>query len=161
MSCIIISSNLRWLQVTLENNRIDGWILVHDKGGFYSVQNAYKVLLNEASSHDNGFFKKLWACNVPSTLRCLVWKLSLDGVATLSNLDRCGVLGDRSLTGCAFCGVLGETVEHLFFSCAVTYRIWQKLYSWFGLCSVISNDVKSNFISHWNLMSLDKNHHQQ
>ncbi|CAL0323405.1 unnamed protein product [Lupinus luteus] len=51
-------------------------------------------------------------------LRCLVWKLSLNGVATLSNLARRGVLGDCSLIGCALCGsstkIVGVSLRKFF-----------------------------------------------
>ncbi|XP_019432893.1 PREDICTED: uncharacterized protein LOC109339826 [Lupinus angustifolius] len=106
----------------------DGWLWVHDKGGLYSVRNAYKVLQNEVTKIDNGFYKRLWACNVPSKLKCLVWRMSLDRVPTRSNLARHGALGDQAPTGCVFCGMMEESIDH-FFTCPSSYSVWQKLYS--------------------------------
>ncbi|CAL0321567.1 unnamed protein product [Lupinus luteus] len=37
-------------EVNLVQDSIDGWLWVHDKGGAYSVKNAYKVLMNELSA---------------------------------------------------------------------------------------------------------------
>ncbi|KAF1886047.1 hypothetical protein Lal_00021328 [Lupinus albus] len=51
---------------------IDGWIWIHNKDSQYSVSNAYKVLADEEKNVDFVIFKKLWKCNVPSKMKCLV-----------------------------------------------------------------------------------------
>ncbi|XP_019433997.1 PREDICTED: uncharacterized protein LOC109340726 [Lupinus angustifolius] len=137
----------------------DGWLWIHAKDGAYSVQNAYLVLLNEVTNPDNIFFKRLWLCNVPPKLRCLAWRVSKDGVPTLLNLASRGVLGEHDPVRCIFCGVEVESVDHLFYSCSWSYGVWQKVYEWFGFCSVFPIGVKCHFNSHWNFLRLDKRHH--
>ncbi|KAF1865451.1 hypothetical protein Lal_00004826 [Lupinus albus] len=51
---------------------IDGWIWIHNKDSQYSVSNAYKVLAQEEKNVDFVIFKKLWKCNVPPKIKCLV-----------------------------------------------------------------------------------------
>ncbi|KAF1897490.1 hypothetical protein Lal_00035196 [Lupinus albus] len=99
---------------------VDGWIWNHDKGGHYVARNAYKVLQNEVVNGDFGFFKSLWACNVPLKMGCLVWRMSLYGIPTKLNLVRQGVLGAQDLPRCALCGVMDESTNHLFFSCSIS-----------------------------------------
>ncbi|KAF1889390.1 hypothetical protein Lal_00024715 [Lupinus albus] len=76
----------------LRQEHNDGWLWIHDKEGHYSVRNAYQVLLKAENNGDNEFFKSMWRCNVPTKMRCFVWRMSFDGVPTRLNLVRREVL---------------------------------------------------------------------
>ncbi|CAL0333597.1 unnamed protein product [Lupinus luteus] len=143
------------------SNSMDGWIWKNEKDGVYSVRNAYHLLLNEVANIDSSFYKRLWRCNVPSEIKCLVWKMSLDGVPTLSNLKRRGVVRSPSSSNCQLRGLEEESVDHLFFHCSFSYGVWQGIYSWFGMSSVLHSDVKSNFYGHEALLRLGKNRRRQ
>ncbi|KAF1878699.1 hypothetical protein Lal_00047370 [Lupinus albus] len=135
---------------------IDGWIWIHNKDGQYSVSNAYKVLAHEEKNVDFVIFKKLWKCNVPPKMKCLEWKIFLGGVPTKLCLAQRRVLEANVVTYCGLCGEEDEAINHLFFTCAKSYHIWQHIYSRFGLSSIIFNDAKVNFSSHISLLCLEK-----
>ncbi|CAL0321355.1 unnamed protein product [Lupinus luteus] len=102
----------------------DKWIWIHDKSGVYSVK------------------------NVPSKLRCFVWRMALQRILALSNLSKRVIARTDTSSGCPFCGSAEETVDHIFLSYPVTYGVWQSSYSWFGLTSVMHSGVIGNFFGH-------------
>ncbi|XP_019447203.1 PREDICTED: uncharacterized protein LOC109350421 [Lupinus angustifolius] len=148
-------------EVRLVQGNEDGWLWVHDKNGTYSVRNAYKVLQNEVRNDNYLHYKRLWASKVPSKLKCFAWRLFVGGVPTRMNLARRGIIGSLPSTLCAFCGELEESSDHLFFTCSLSYSVWQKLYSLFGIYSILPSSTGSNFLSHWHLFGEAKNFHQQ
>ncbi|XP_019434024.1 PREDICTED: uncharacterized protein LOC109340748 [Lupinus angustifolius] len=50
----------------------DSWNWIHDTNGKYSVRNAYQTLQKVDGSCGLAFFKRLWACNAPAKMKCLV-----------------------------------------------------------------------------------------
>ncbi|XP_019418409.1 PREDICTED: uncharacterized protein LOC109329191 [Lupinus angustifolius] len=148
-------------EVRLVQGNEDGWLWVHDKNGTYSVRNAYKVLQNEVRNDNYLHYKRLWASKVPSKLKCFAWRLFVGGVPTWMNLARRGIIGSLPSTLCAFCGELEESSDHLFFTCSLSYSVWQKLYSLFGIYSILPSSTGSNFLSHWHLFGEAKKFHQQ
>ncbi|XP_019455102.1 PREDICTED: uncharacterized protein LOC109356226 [Lupinus angustifolius] len=148
-------------EVSLVHGNEDGWLWVNDKNGTYSVRNAYKVLQNEVRNDNYLHYKRLWTSMVPSKLKCFAWRLFVGGVPTRMNLARRGNIGSLPSTLCAFCGELEESSDHLFFTCSLSYSVWQKLYSLFGIYSILPSSTGSNFLSHWHLFGEAKNFHQQ
>ncbi|XP_019423066.1 PREDICTED: uncharacterized protein LOC109332537 [Lupinus angustifolius] len=134
----------------------DSWTWIHDISGQYSVKSAYQSLHHVEGSQDLVFFKRLWASNVSLKMKCLVWRIALDGVPTKVNLVHRGGLSMQDPLIFSLCGELEETTSHLFFSCSISYLVWQKLYSCFGLTSIIHNDLMSLFASHENMIWLEK-----
>ncbi|GKB83800.1 RNA-directed DNA polymerase, eukaryota, reverse transcriptase zinc-binding domain protein [Tanacetum coccineum] len=67
-----------------------------------------------------------------------MWRLSLDKLATLVNLDRKGI--DVASLLCPVCNEQVENVNHLFFSCEMARDLWTRLARWCQLnISEISN----------------------
>ncbi|KAF1861538.1 hypothetical protein Lal_00025893 [Lupinus albus] len=133
----------------------DSWIWIHNKSGQYNVRNAYQTLHKVEACGALAFFKKLWDCNIPTKMKCLVWKIALDDVPSKVNLTHRGGLSAQDNITCSLCGELEESPSHLFFSYSLSHAVWQKLYSCFGLTSIIHNDVKTLFSFHENAISLD------
>lgn len=46
------------------------------------------------------------------------------------------------LHGCHFCNSFPEDSGHLFFTCKFSHSIWMQMYNWFGLVTLIHNDIK-------------------
>ncbi|CAL0307828.1 unnamed protein product [Lupinus luteus] len=57
-------------------------------------------------------------------MRCLVWRISLEGVLTNLNLLCRGILGVQDTKTCVFCEMVDESTNHLFFSCSKSYCVW-------------------------------------
>ena len=71
----------------------------------------------------------------------------LDRLQTKDNLlSRQCIANDGSL--CSLCNSHPETASHLFFSCTVSYRVWNDSYSWLGFSSVFPKDPVSHFYLH-------------
>ena len=65
-------------------------------------------------------------------------------IATKDNLlRRCLILVSNI---CPLCGEEVEMVNHLFFECKVSWRIWGLCFEWLGLYSVFHFDVPMNFM---------------
>ena len=43
---------------------------------------------------------------------------------------------------------LGDAAQHLFFSCRVSYAMWNRCYLWVVLNSVLHNEANSHFLQH-------------
>ncbi|KAF1860464.1 hypothetical protein Lal_00023511 [Lupinus albus] len=71
--------------------------------------------------------KEIVTCNVPLEMRCLVWRIYLDGVPTKLNLVRRRVLRDQDPSQCVFFGVMDESTNHLFFTYSKSYCVWKNL----------------------------------
>ncbi|KAA3466986.1 reverse transcriptase [Gossypium australe] len=72
----------------------------------------------------NGFYNKLWKVDIPLKIKLFIWKISLNYLATRTNMSL------RKLTSnnlCPRCGVGEETTNHLFRYCPVSVMIWSDL----------------------------------
>ncbi|KAF1893753.1 hypothetical protein Lal_00002276 [Lupinus albus] len=101
----------------------DFWIWIHDKSGH--------TLLGMLTKHFKGWkdaalllsSKKLWDCNVPTKMKCLVWKFVLDEIPSKVNLAHKGGLSAQDTIICSLCGELEESTNHLFFACSISYVV--------------------------------------
>ncbi|GJU77016.1 RNA-directed DNA polymerase, eukaryota, reverse transcriptase zinc-binding domain protein [Tanacetum coccineum] len=57
-----------------------------------------------------------------------IWRLRLDKLSTLVNMDRKSIDVDSLL--CPICKARVENVDHLFFSCEMTHDLWGLLARW-------------------------------
>ncbi|XP_019433895.1 PREDICTED: uncharacterized protein LOC109340629 [Lupinus angustifolius] len=96
---------LRFLHNSMpKQHTADSWTWIHDISGQYSVRSAYQSLHYVEGSQDIVFFKRLWASNVPSKMKCLVWRIALDGVPTKVNFGHRGGLSMQDPLICSLCG---------------------------------------------------------
>ncbi|GJU66380.1 RNA-directed DNA polymerase, eukaryota [Tanacetum coccineum] len=79
-----------------------------------------------------------WSRFIPIKVNVLVWRLCLDKLPTLMNLDKKGI--DVPSLLCPVCSDQVETADHLFFSCGMAQDLWGLLARWCQLdFPVISN----------------------
>ncbi|CAL0299438.1 unnamed protein product [Lupinus luteus] len=57
-------------------------------------------------------------------MRCLVWRIFLDGVSTKFSLARRGILINQDPLQYVLCGVMDEATNNLFLSCSKFYCVW-------------------------------------
>src|ERR1044072_3691925 len=67
----------------------------------------------------------IWTILAPSKVVIHAWRLGLNRLLTMDNLAKRGVVVDLNNFGfCYFCQQEPETVNHIFFECLFSYRVW-------------------------------------
>ncbi|GJW56280.1 putative RNA-directed DNA polymerase, eukaryota, reverse transcriptase zinc-binding domain protein, partial [Tanacetum coccineum] len=117
------------------SDKEDAWKWALNSTGF-TVSSAR----NHIDEHilTGGYTTTRWPKCVPKKVNVFMWRLSLDKLATLVNLDRKGI--DVASLLCPVCNEQVENVNHLFFSCEMARDLWTRLARWCQLnISEISN----------------------
>nr|GEU85154.1 7-deoxyloganetin glucosyltransferase-like [Tanacetum cinerariifolium] len=65
---------------------------------------------------------------MPLKVNVFIWKLRLDKLPTLANMDKKGI--DVASLLCPVCNAHVENVDHLFFSCGMAQDLWGLLARW-------------------------------
>ena len=109
----------------------DQIIWVGNKKGEFSVKSAYYIATKgldtkeegESSSSDarSPLWKKLWQLNIPPKVRIFAWKMCMNALPTLVNLQRRGI---NTYDICPACGKEPESNFHIFVKCEVARRVW-------------------------------------
>ncbi|GJR04144.1 RNA-directed DNA polymerase, eukaryota, reverse transcriptase zinc-binding domain protein [Tanacetum coccineum] len=89
-----------------------------------------------------GFTSTRWTRCVPIKVNVFMWRLSLDKLPTLVNLDRKGI--DVASLLCHVCCECVENVNHFFFSCGMSRDLWAHLARWCDL-----NIPEISHLSEW------------
>lgn len=114
------------------------------------------VNLSEDEEHVFGY---LWRCRVPSKVLAFAWTLLLDCIPTTVKLGIRGVLNADASKTCVFCGRLEETALHLFLSCEVVTRLWQKVMQWLQFNFITPHNLWAHFLCWSNTASTKKLRH--
>ncbi|GJT35339.1 putative RNA-directed DNA polymerase, eukaryota, reverse transcriptase zinc-binding domain protein [Tanacetum coccineum] len=105
-----------------------GWNWKLDTTG-YLVASA-RMHINEHTL--NGTFTSTrWLRCIPIKVNGFIWRLRVDKLPTLINMDRKGIDVDSLL--CPICNEHVENVDHLFFSCEMAHDLWGLLARWCNL----------------------------
>jgi hypothetical protein len=113
-------------------HRPDRQIWAHSSNGMFSVQSAYKMLMEDLKAKESGtssttqrwkaFWKNLWSVKVPRKIKVFMWK------ACSNILPTCTKLFDRKIVSnysCSVCGDAPETREHIFMECQAASNAWK------------------------------------
>ena len=89
----------------------------------------------ECSTGDsrNPLWKKLWHLSIPPKVRIFAWRICLNALPTLVNLQSKGVV---NCDICPACGKEPETISHVFVNCEVAKRVWR---CWLDCSLVVLN----------------------
>ncbi|GJZ21485.1 RNA-directed DNA polymerase, eukaryota, reverse transcriptase zinc-binding domain protein [Tanacetum coccineum] len=104
---------------------VDGWKWELDMSGF---------IVSFARSHIDehtllgSFTSTRWLRCIPIKINIFIWKLRLDKLPTLANMDK-KCIGVASFL-CPVCNAPVENVDHLFFSCGMAQDLWGLLARW-------------------------------
>ncbi|GJY20490.1 RNA-directed DNA polymerase, eukaryota, reverse transcriptase zinc-binding domain protein [Tanacetum coccineum] len=132
---------LNALQITLNSvllpfNGRDKWFWIYDKYGFFKVKVLSKVIeFLLLGVHSLGSHHK-WNSWIPRKVNVMVWKASIDRLATCSNLATRGVI--LPSPNCPFYASDIEDSKHVLLKCQCASMIWRKVWSWWNLPSPIS-----------------------
>ena len=114
-----------------------GGVWMVDSSGAYTVNSAYKHLMETYYTDIEGGWKLLWNNLLPSKIKSFTWCVVRNRVLTKDNLARRGVL--KSIDSvCIGCKEVEESVNHLFFECTYSSK-WSACFHWLGLHFVTHN----------------------
>ncbi|CAN1290830.1 hypothetical protein LINPERPRIM_LOCUS20872 [Linum perenne] len=94
--------------------------------GDYTVRSAYRSIIERDQQFNNlrvdGNWRQLWQADVPPKVKHHVWRLARNVLPTKVALRGRRVPIEQT---CGCCGLMEETLEHLFFSCKVAEQCWE------------------------------------
>lgn len=109
----------------------DQIIWAGNKKGEFSVKSAYYIATKvldtkeegESSSGDawSPLWKKLWHLNIPPKVRIFAWKMCMNALPNLENLQRRGI---NTYDIFPACGKEPESNLHIFVKCEIARRVW-------------------------------------
>lgn len=108
---------------------IDKWIWRDVESKMFFVKVEYNYLKGKEFSVYWDLFAEFWKLKTLLSTQISTWRVLTNTIATKDNLLRRGItlLCDRPL-----CDVKEETINHLFFVCRVSWRIWELCLEWLG-----------------------------
>ncbi|XP_071704148.1 uncharacterized protein [Rutidosis leptorrhynchoides] len=116
----------------------DSWNWVNSSSNSYSVSQA-RILI-ASSNYVPYSVGSRWCSNIPIKVNIFIWRLNLNRLPTLSNLESRNILVDRDC--CALCDVSEEDRDHLFIRCDTSYQIWCRIGVWLGISFPILDSVE-------------------
>ena len=130
-------------QVVLDKDKEDKSIWIHHSSSVYSVKSPL-FLRPTFGSLDTGMYNytnKVWKSVAPLKAELLVWFVLLGRLNTNDRLSRLDIINNFDVK-CVLCNDLPEEVDHLFFTCQFTWRIWSACCEKWGLKWVMPNDPR-------------------
>jgi len=137
---------------TFRKGNLDTWSWKETAKGACTVRSAYMKLMGSSEGESDKVFTELWSIRVIPKAQLFGWRLLLDKLPTKDKLSVKGVQLQHSL--CEFCLDCEESASHLFFSCAMSQKVWKMCDSWIGVSSVHHNQARIHF-QHFHMSSLN------
>lgn len=122
-------SSLREVQLT--EGLDDAILWKHTTSGNYSASSAYKVQF--LATTRSPMYKVIWKAWAPPRAKFFAWLAIQDRIWTNVRLARRGWPNNGP---CALCRREQESIEHLFFQCRYTLRVWAQVKDWLQLVHV-------------------------
>ena len=111
----------------------DSIILVGNKKIIFFVKSAYYVAKKMLDSDIQGetsrgdvrapLWKRIWQLNIPEKIRIFAWRLCMNAISTMVNLNRRGIQVEVL---CLICKKEEEVVEHVILKCELAKVVWSK-----------------------------------
>ncbi|KAJ0492580.1 putative reverse transcriptase zinc-binding domain-containing protein [Helianthus annuus] len=111
----------------------DGWIWTPDVSGKFSTSSLKDLALKDLSMENNCSYRRCgW---VPTKCNIFIWRANLDRIPTRQALVRRNIMID--LEDCVLCGEAIESVDHIFTTCDISLRVWNRLSVWAKLPPIL------------------------
>lgn len=134
---------------SLNSEKADGWSWSFSKGTNYTVKEGYEQILKEKDGSAlqlESWTSSVWNKWVPTKINAFVWRLVLDRIPSLPNLQRRNIISLEELICCRLCDEeKTEDSVHLFFTCRFASKIWLLLLNWLDHKMETTDNVK-NFL---------------
>ena len=109
----------------------DSWIWRHTRNGVYSVKTGYDLAYSLHNRHFlmdqnslpslNPLKEQIWSLKAPSKIKVFLWKALSGAIAVNDGLVNRGMKCDDR---CQTCGLDGESINHVLFSCPLARKTW-------------------------------------
>lgn len=132
------------LQVSPVRHVVDSWCWKPDPSRTFSVKSAYKLLMDLEFCLAS---RQLWMCDVPSKVTIFVWRLLQNRLPTRDLLLTRDILVGVNNAVCVLCSSVGESGNHLFFSCDFSYNVWLDINTWTRAVGPLQNCGVQHFLS--------------
>jgi hypothetical protein len=129
----------------------DGWKWVPDVDGEFSVNFAYRLLVEELETKEvedialSNVLQQIWESPAPSKVIAFSWKLLYDRIPTRRNLELRGIPIPDVPWECLGCVGKVESSTHLFLHCSCVMLVWCEIFKWIGVSIVIPPSISSLF----------------
>ncbi|KAL4385238.1 hypothetical protein GQ457_15G008200 [Hibiscus cannabinus] len=125
--------------------------------GLYSPKSLRSLLAPAANSNVN-WDKFVWIGLAPPMVEAFVWRLLHGRVPVKSELAKRGFFPSVDIC-CPFCSVETESIDHLFFSCNFSWRIWSSIANYWEISLVLQQNPMEVFLAWPHLCSkVDSTH---
>ncbi|KAE8681880.1 hypothetical protein F3Y22_tig00111300pilonHSYRG00005 [Hibiscus syriacus] len=114
--------------------------------GLFSVKSCRKSLGSVDGSNDL-WLKGVWMGFAPPRVEAFLWQLAHQKLAVKAELVKRGVSLGEDIQ-CPFCKNHEETVQHLFISCFVVWKLWNNITSFWDISLVLPQDPPA-LLSFW------------
>lgn len=120
-------------------NVADSWKWIISFNNVFSVQSLRREMARlKWNSNEDKF---AWLHEVPLNINCFVWRFLRNRIAVTDNLIIRGVR--LTSTTCACCGSNVDSLQHVFFDCRWAKDLWDKVWRWCSISSVVPADLTS------------------
>ena len=109
----------------------DSWIWKPTRSGVYSVKTGYDLAFSlrnqellevqNARPSLNPLKAQVWKVKAPSKIKVFIWKSLSGAIAVNDGLNARGLRCDNL---CQICGMDGESINHVLFTCTLARKIW-------------------------------------
>jgi hypothetical protein len=143
----LLALMLELLESVILTTDVDRWCWVPDEEGIFSVNSAYKLLVNESRPLEDVVsevpvvFSQIWESPAPSKVIAFSWQLLYDRIPTRDNLVVRHIVAPEASRDCVGCVGALETSSHLFLHCGGVISIWYEIFKWLGIVVVIPPTV--------------------
>ncbi|GKA81793.1 RNA-directed DNA polymerase, eukaryota [Tanacetum coccineum] len=117
--------------VVLNPDGCDKWVWSYSVSGHFKVNTLSKIIENNLLGDHSLESHHKWNYWIPKKVNIVVWKASLDRLATCSNLMARGIV--LPTYNCPFCGLVIEDSDHVLVRCQKVCGIRRKMWSWWSL----------------------------
>jgi len=112
----------------------------HNTSGAYSTKSGTNFFYCILFPGEHSFPNILWKSHAPPKNDVLIWLLLHGSLSTQGFLASRGVIRREDARG-PFCNIEGESINHLFLHCHVTWRLWTRFIRWIEFQGCIQFNV--------------------
>ncbi|CAI9268429.1 unnamed protein product [Lactuca saligna] len=113
----------------LPNSQPDRWVCSISGDGVYHVNVVRELIDTVGLSNEGG--KIDWIPEVPTKVRCFVWRAVLNGIPTACALQKRGINFNSVM--CSYCDLEREDTDHALIKCPMAAKVWEEMLRWFGI----------------------------
>ncbi|CAI9295050.1 unnamed protein product [Lactuca saligna] len=113
----------------LPNSQPDRWVCSISGDGVYHVNVVRELIDTVGSSNEGGNID--WIPEVPTKVRCFIWRAVLNGIPTACALQKRGINFNSVM--CSYCDLEREDTDHALIKCPMAAKVWEEMLRWFGI----------------------------